>query len=137
MHASGGRRTIEAAREALDTQSARPLLIAVTVLTSMDASDLAEHPSGPRRASVAAGGAGAIQRRRWRGVLGARSAAVARRARPGVQAGHPGIRLADSPPTTSAGDDPSAAIAAGSGPSGDYGWPITRADELFCRAATH
>jgi len=42
VHASGGRRMIEAAREALDTQSARPLLIAVTVLTSMDASDLAE-----------------------------------------------------------------------------------------------
>lgn len=42
VHASGGRRMMEAAREALVPFSARPLLIAVTVLTSMDARDLAE-----------------------------------------------------------------------------------------------
>ncbi|UTH74279.1 orotidine-5'-phosphate decarboxylase [Chromobacterium sp. IIBBL 290-4] len=42
VHASGGRRMMEAAREALAGYSQRPLLIAVTVLTSMDASDLAE-----------------------------------------------------------------------------------------------
>ncbi|POZ61557.1 orotidine-5'-phosphate decarboxylase [Chromobacterium alticapitis] len=42
VHASGGRRMMEAAREALAGYSQRPLLIAVTVLTSMEASDLAE-----------------------------------------------------------------------------------------------
>ncbi|QEL55794.1 orotidine-5'-phosphate decarboxylase [Chromobacterium paludis] len=42
VHASGGRRMMEAARAALAGYSQRPLLIAVTVLTSMEASDLAE-----------------------------------------------------------------------------------------------
>lgn len=43
VHASGGRRMMEAAVEALDARAGeRPLLIAVTVLTSMSAEDLAE-----------------------------------------------------------------------------------------------
>lgn len=42
VHASGGRRMMSAAREALEPLSHRPLLIAVTVLTSMEAADLAE-----------------------------------------------------------------------------------------------
>jgi orotidine-5'-phosphate decarboxylase len=42
VHASGGRRMMEAAREALEPFSQRPLLVAVTVLTSMAAADLAE-----------------------------------------------------------------------------------------------
>ncbi len=42
VHASGGRRMISAAREALESYSQRPLLIAVTDLTSLDPSDLAE-----------------------------------------------------------------------------------------------
>ncbi len=42
VHASGGRRMMEAARERLEQATPRPLLIAVTVLTSMDGSDLAE-----------------------------------------------------------------------------------------------
>jgi len=43
VHASGGRRMMAAARAALDDfPGRRPLLIAVTVLTSMDATDLAE-----------------------------------------------------------------------------------------------
>ena len=43
VHASGGRRMMEAAAEALDKKSgSKPLLIGVTVLTSMDASDLAD-----------------------------------------------------------------------------------------------
>lgn len=40
VHASGGRRMMVAAREALEVFSHRPKLIAVTVLTSMEASDL-------------------------------------------------------------------------------------------------
>ena len=42
LHASGGRRMMEAARERLAAHTEPPLLIAVTVLTSMDGTDLAE-----------------------------------------------------------------------------------------------
>lgn len=41
VHASGGERMMLAAREALEQRSRRPLLIAVTVLTSMEQPDLA------------------------------------------------------------------------------------------------
>jgi orotidine-5'-phosphate decarboxylase len=40
VHASGGRRMLEAAREAIDSSAHQPLLIAVTVLTSMTKEDL-------------------------------------------------------------------------------------------------
>ena len=42
VHASGGRRMMEAAREAVQQSSNKPLLIGVTVLTSMSAEDLLE-----------------------------------------------------------------------------------------------
>jgi len=42
MHASGGRRMMEAARERLEGLAQRPLLIGVTVLTSMAQEDLIE-----------------------------------------------------------------------------------------------
>lgn len=42
VHASGGRTMLEAAREAVDRASRPPLLIAVTVLTSLAARDLRE-----------------------------------------------------------------------------------------------
>jgi len=42
VHASGGSAMMQAARAAVQTASHRPLLIAVTVLTSMSAEDLAE-----------------------------------------------------------------------------------------------
>lgn len=42
VHASGGRNMMETAIEALDKTSHKPLLIAVTVLTSMSQDDLAE-----------------------------------------------------------------------------------------------
>ena len=42
VHASGGRSMMEAAREAIDKSSNSPLLIAVTVLTSMSVDDLSE-----------------------------------------------------------------------------------------------
>ncbi len=42
LHASGGRRMMEAARERLDGLSHRPLLIAVTILTSLEAKDIHE-----------------------------------------------------------------------------------------------
>lgn len=40
VHAGGGREMMEAARESLDAAARAPLLIAVTVLTSLDGSDL-------------------------------------------------------------------------------------------------
>jgi orotidine-5'-phosphate decarboxylase len=42
VHASGGRRMMEAARKRLATHDHPPLLIAVTVLTSLDRDDMAE-----------------------------------------------------------------------------------------------
>ncbi|MCF6338099.1 MAG: orotidine-5'-phosphate decarboxylase [Gammaproteobacteria bacterium] len=42
VHALGGRRMMEAAREAIDKATHRPLLIAVTILTSLDAGELHE-----------------------------------------------------------------------------------------------
>ena len=42
VHASGGRRMLEASVKALDDASRRPLLIAVTILTSMDGEDFRE-----------------------------------------------------------------------------------------------
>lgn len=42
VHALGGRQMMQAARQAVDAVSPSPLLIAVTVLTSMDRSDLDE-----------------------------------------------------------------------------------------------
>jgi orotidine-5'-phosphate decarboxylase len=42
VHALGGRRMMEAAREAVDKTTHRPLLIAVTILTSLDGPELAE-----------------------------------------------------------------------------------------------
>lgn len=42
VHALGGRAMLEAAREAIDSSSRSPLLIAVTILTSMKEADLQE-----------------------------------------------------------------------------------------------
>ena len=42
VHALGGRRMMEAARNAVDKSNQQPLLIGVTILTSMAASDLVE-----------------------------------------------------------------------------------------------
>ena len=42
VHASGGRAMMETAREALEKSASRPLLIAVTILTSMDEATLTE-----------------------------------------------------------------------------------------------
>jgi len=42
VHASGGRRMMEAAKEAIDKSSHQPLLIAVTILTSLDSDDIHE-----------------------------------------------------------------------------------------------
>ncbi|MCU7922187.1 MAG: orotidine-5'-phosphate decarboxylase [Candidatus Thiodiazotropha sp. (ex Dulcina madagascariensis)] len=42
LHASGGRRMMEAARDRLEARASRPLLVAVTILTSLSSEDIAE-----------------------------------------------------------------------------------------------
>jgi orotidine-5'-phosphate decarboxylase len=42
LHASGGRRMMESARERLEKRKHRPLLVAVTILTSLTADEIAE-----------------------------------------------------------------------------------------------
>ncbi|MDH5189706.1 MAG: orotidine-5'-phosphate decarboxylase [Gammaproteobacteria bacterium] len=42
VHALGGRRMMSAAREAVEKEQHKPILLAVTILTSMDENDLAE-----------------------------------------------------------------------------------------------
>lgn len=52
VHALGGRKMLEAAREALESSSHRPKLVAVTMLTSMAQQDLAEICIDARLADV-------------------------------------------------------------------------------------
>ena len=131
VHASGGRKMMEAARERLAVASHRPLLIAVTVLTSMGEADVREVGySGTPEANVLrlaalAHGAGLD------GVVcSAREAAAIRAAEgAGFLLVTPGVR----PPTASADDQqrvmtPADAIAAGA----DYlvvGRPVTKSPD--------
>lgn len=135
VHASGGRAMLLAAREALDGLAARPKLIAVTLLTSLSGSDLADiGMQGSTEAVVLrlarlAQGAGAD------GVVCSAQEAQALRAACGAAFSlvTPGIRLADVSSAPAQDDQkrimtPRAAIAAGA----DYlviGRPITQADD--------
>lgn len=129
VHACGGRRMMEAAREALAGYSQRPKLIAVTVLTSMEAADLAEIGISVPPQQQVLRLARLAQDCGLDGVVC--SAQEASMLKTELSAGFelvtPGIRLADS-----AADDqrrvmtPTAALEAGA----DYlviGRPITRA----------
>lgn len=131
VHASGGRNMLEAAKEAIDTASHQPLLIAVTVLTSMSEQDLQEigvsrpleeqvmHLAGmTRQAGLDGVVCSAQEAARLQQALGSDFCLVT-----------PGIR-----PATASSDDqkrimtPAEAIRAGS----HYlviGRPITRADD--------
>ena len=131
LHVLGGRRMIEAAREALDGQSHRPLLIGVTVLTSMDGRDLAEIGLDARPEALAGRLAVLAHDSGCDGVVcSAREAGALRRAHgAGFCLVTPGIRPADA-----AADDqrrtvtPSAAAAAGA----DHlvvGRPVTAAPD--------
>jgi len=130
VHAGGGRRMMEAARAALDSVSGRrPLLIAVTVLTSMDEADLAElgclDPLQERVLQLAT----LAQRSGLDGVVCSAQEAALLKQRCGAtfKLVTPGIRPADA----ASGDQrrimtPRAAVEAGS----DYlviGRPITQA----------
>jgi len=131
VHASGGRKMMEAARDRLALSSHRPLLIAVTVLTSLSQSDIEEVGfAGSPEANVlrlaaltkAAGLDGV--------VCSPREAAAIRRAvGPGFLLVTPGVR-----PASAALDDqqrvmtPAEAIAAGA----DYlviGRPVTQSPD--------
>ncbi|MEW6764729.1 MAG: orotidine-5'-phosphate decarboxylase [Pseudomonadota bacterium] len=131
VHALGGRRMLEAAREALEGYDERPRLIAVTVLTSMDEIDLHEIGLQGSPAHHVAHLSGLVQQSGLDGVVcSAREANDLRR----LWGGQgllvtPGVR----PRGADAGDQrrvvtPGEAIALGS----SYlviGRPITRADD--------
>jgi orotidine-5'-phosphate decarboxylase len=131
VHASGGRKMMEAARDRLALSSHRPLLIAVTVLTSLSQSDIEEVGfAGSPEANVlrlaaltkAAGLDGVVCSPR-------EAAAIRRVVGPGFLLVTPGVR-----PASAALDDqqrvmtPAEAIAAGA----DYlviGRPVTQSPD--------
>ncbi|MEX0632067.1 orotidine-5'-phosphate decarboxylase [Serratia ureilytica] len=126
VHASGGARMMTAAKEALLPGADAPLLIAVTVLTSMEAEDLrgigieaspAEHAEHLAR--------GPRLRAGRRGLFGTRSAAPEGRLRAGFPAGYAGIR----PEGSAAGDQRRIAPVQAQAAGVDYmviGRPITQ-----------
>ena len=128
VHASGGRAMMQAAREALADAPQRPKLIAVTVLTSMGDSDLADIGMQGKPADAVLRLARLAQAAGLDGVVSSAQEATLLRAAcgAGFNLVTPGIRLAE------AGVDdqkrvmtPRAAIAAGA----DYlviGRPITQ-----------
>lgn len=138
LHASGGRRMMATARERLEGMAQRPLLIAVTVLTSMSAEDLAEIGLGVSPESQVLRLASLAESAGLDGVVCSprESAAIRAQAGPGFRLVTPGVR-----PASAALDDqkrvmtPGDAIRAGS----DYlvvGRPITAAaDPLASLAA--
>ena len=131
VHALGGRRMLEAARAALGEAGDRPLLTAVTVLTSLDDAELEELGLGPSVATLALRLADLAHAAGCDGVVCSAREAADLRARlgSGFLLVAPGIRPADS-----GADDqrrtmtPAEADRAGA----DYlvvGRPITAADD--------
>jgi orotidine-5'-phosphate decarboxylase len=131
VHASGGRRMMEAAREGLANFARPPKLIAVTVLTSMSQADLAELNITTTPAEQVLHLAGLAQASGMDGVVcsAQEAAELRKRAGPGFCLVTPGIR-----PANAAADDqfrimtPRAALDAGS----SYlviGRPITQAPD--------
>ena len=131
VHALGGRRMMEAAIEALDKRNHRPLLIAVTVLTSMSSNDLLDIGVSQSPADYAIQLAGLAKDAGLDGIVcSAQEAAVMKKSLgQGFLLVTPGIR-----PAGSEKDDqrrimtPLDAISAGS----DYlviGRPITQSDD--------
>nr|WP_233356609.1 orotidine-5'-phosphate decarboxylase [Pseudomonas mangrovi] len=129
VHCSGGLRMLQACRETLDAAGgSRPLLIGVTVLTSMEREDLAGIGLDVEPAQQVLRLAGLAAQAGLDGlVCSAQEAVALKAAQPGLQLVTPGIR-----PAGSAGDDqrriltPRAALDAGS----DYlviGRPISQA----------
>ena len=131
VHASGGRSMLDAARAALGDAPGRPLLIAVTVLTSLDDKALAEIGIGEGAARFAGRLAALAYECGLDGVVCSawESAAIKSTHGAAFIAVTPGIRPADGAAHDQARvATPEAAVAAGA----DYlviGRPITQADE--------
>ncbi len=131
VHASGGRRMMESCREGLEKYSSRPKLIAVTVLTSMERSDLKDIGLDVEPLEHVKRLASLTQDAGLDGVVCSAQEVVALRSicRSDFSLVTPGIR----PATAAQGDQrrvmtPVEAVAAGS----DYlviGRPITQADD--------
>lgn len=129
VHAAGGTRMMRAAREAIEAAPRRPKLVAVTVLTSLSAEDVAELGFGEAPAALALRWAALARDSGLDGVVCSAQEAGALRGRfgPGFDLVTPGIR----PPDAAADDQsrvatPAAAVRAGA----TYlviGRPITRA----------
>ena len=133
VHAMGGRTMLEAACAALGSRSERPLLIAVTVLTSLAAQDLEDVGIQEAPDALVLRLAGLAQATGLDGVVCSPREAPALRNRfgPGFKLVTPGVR-----PSGAAADDqqriatPGQAIAAGA----DYlviGRPVTRAPDAI------
>lgn len=137
VHASGGTRMMEAAREALASYQNRPLLTAVTVLTSMEQSDLEGVGVDVAPVDQVLRLATLTQQAGLDGVVCSAQEAALLRAKmgPDFQLVTPGIRPADS----DKGDQrrvatPVSAMAAGS----SYlviGRPITQSDDPLATLA--
>jgi orotidine-5'-phosphate decarboxylase len=131
VHASGGQRMLDAAREAIDSSDHKALLIAVTVLTSMDETELAALGVGGTLEAHVARLSALTAEARLDGVVcsGHEVASLKQRFGDHFQTVTPGIR----PATSDVGDQrrvmtPAQAIKAGS----DYlviGRPITKAPD--------
>jgi orotidine-5'-phosphate decarboxylase len=129
VHAAGGTRMMRAAREAIEAAPRRPKLVAVTVLTSLSAEDVAELGFGEAPAALALRWATLARDSGLDGVVCSAQEAGALRGRfgPGFDLVTPGIR----PPDAATDDQsrvatPAAAVRAGA----TYlviGRPITRA----------
>jgi orotidine-5'-phosphate decarboxylase len=129
VHAAGGTRMMRAAREAIEAAPRRPKLVAVTVLTSLSAEDVAELGFGEAPAALALRWATLARDSGLDGVVCSAQEAGALRGRfgPGFDLVTPGIR----PPDAATADQsrvatPAAAVRAGA----TYlviGRPITRA----------
>ena len=133
VHAAGGRRMMEAARDAAGGGEGRPLVVAVTVLTSMDRDDLAETGAGlalPERVCTLARLAGdcgldgvvcsAADLGRLRGTFDVFG--------PGFLRVTPGIRLADTDDDQRRVATPTEAVRAGASHL-VVGRPITAAPD--------
>ena len=145
VHALGGRVMLEAAREALGSAPDRPRLVAVTILTSLDADGLREVGIDETPARAASRLAALAQASGLDGVVcsAQEAAALRRQCGAGFLLVTPGIRAALEAGGVRAPDDqtriasPRAAVEAGA----DYlviGRPVTRAaDPLAALRSIH
>jgi orotidine-5'-phosphate decarboxylase len=138
VHALGGRRMLAAAREAVDKTGHKPLLIAVTVLTSMEGPDLADIGIADEPQPVALKLAALARDQRLDGVVCSAHEAAAMKARfgTGFKLVTPGIRLPGDPVADQRRTmTPVEAIQAGA----DYvviGRPISASDDPLSRLLT-